>query len=340
MARTTPRNLRRGVGRISGGIVDKLNALGRASGLEGHENIGSELAREINQHLAKISVRQDAQAGFGGPVAIAKQTRQSASGPPSPGLMLSGNRIGETAPALAGTDVPNYDQVKTLFTCDGFGGHPSGFAGWFEDCVDQRKKAETAAAVTGIMPYFFGWTVHAPNATDSIFTDGNTGGQCELWSFVLPDPAEVQALSFFIGYQPVIPGHGPVTINYGLFDADYNLVFQSGTQTFTPGTTAYTFRPHRVKLDQVYELPAGEYFEAWAQFDCFTIFSIAWNTYLFELMQNVDPISGDALHPHRLVKADAQRYDLGFPDSLADVVIGQGTALDVPIVFYDSREDG
>jgi len=89
MARKKTANTRRGIGRIGGAIVDDLNTLGESAGNPG---LGTRLVREINQHLAVLNTRIEAQAGHHGTVTIAKQPKASSSHSAGPALDLQGGR--------------------------------------------------------------------------------------------------------------------------------------------------------------------------------------------------------------------------------------------------------
>ena len=147
-----------------------------------------------------------------------------------------------------------------------------------------RKKAEPGSLTviggegptTGIMPYFFGWTVHVPPDSDIVLVDPFSSTNLDLWSFVLPAPAIVNRLSYYIALtvSTFVPSH---FINIGLYDADFNLIFQTGPidvqNHAIPGQTldgAYTF-----DLGADFQLAPGEYFMAIASGACIRIWGIS-----------------------------------------------------------------
>lgn len=276
------KNLRSGIPLLGGSLIDDLNAMGEAAGKPG---MGTRLATELNRRFITINTRQDAQAGLRGSVAIAPQKRRASRGAPAPGLLLRQNRIGEVDDAINDDEVPNWGQVRGLFTCEHFGGHVSGFPGWVEECVEGEK----AAAGEGIMPYFFGWTVHIPPEADTLVIDPFAGETViRLWSFVLPEPAIVDRVSYYM--QIFTFTSIPPTINIGLYDVNLNLIFETGgidvSDPANPAVVedgAFTF-----ELDQSYDLASGEYFLAFASGVCMRMIGIATSPFSLALLNHAE----------------------------------------------------
>jgi hypothetical protein len=349
MPKTSPRNLRRGVGRISGGIVEKLNAIGVASGLPGHENVGTELVREINQHLAKISVRQDAQAGFGGPVAIAPQGRQSASGPAPPGLIVGGNRISKTAPAIHDTDVPNLLQVKSLFTCENFGGHVSGFAGWMEDCIDDRTGPTKLAVTSGIVHAMWGYSYEIPGSSDTFSGDPGfiEDDRAGYWQFIIPVTTIVDRLTCWR-----VAGTGTVgNVSFGLYDMNQSVnVFPAVARTAIFDLSELEEGMNVIDLDSRVTIPPGLYALAYAA-PCFhfmlairqntipwIMVNALWNSTWNGFNSNT-PSPGDALPRYGAIITSGD-----MPDQLDDTNVdltGDWDATSfgsVPLTYFDDSE--
>ena len=116
MSKKNAQNLRRGIGLISGALVEELNTLS--------PGLGNRLSQEINQRLILVNNHLDAQSGHRGTVTIAKQDTANAAG-----LQLQNDRVTGVAWATKGSDAVPLDQFRSFMTCD-----------WFmqmaEDCLE------------------------------------------------------------------------------------------------------------------------------------------------------------------------------------------------------------
>lgn len=292
MGKQSAQNLRRGVGRIGGSIIDDLNALGEAAGKPG---IGTRLAREINQKILKISARQDAQAGFRGSMAVAKQGRKSASGPADPAILLADDRISGLGPGIQNKDAVNLEQLRALFTCDHFGGHVSGFPGWFEDCVGQEK-AGTPGITSGIVHAMWGYTYEIPNFTDTVDNDPGLleSGEAFYWEFIVPVATQVDQVTFTTAPGTVFSG-SLLPISFALYDMNESdtsfprvAVSESVQQSdLTAG------QKKTLALDTRILILPGRYALAYAG-PCFNMICINGNPVLFEMVNRIyfNPPSG------------------------------------------------
>lgn len=113
-------NLRRGIGMLTGSLIDELNEL--------KPGLGTRLAQEVNQRIVLINNHLDAQAGHRGPVKIAKQ-----KGAKAVAMQLQDDRVSGVAWAKDDADAVPYSQFRSQFTCD-----------WFiqmaEDCLDLKEE--------------------------------------------------------------------------------------------------------------------------------------------------------------------------------------------------------
>lgn len=332
MAKSAPANQRRVTVRANTDLVNRLNAL--------DPGLGSLYAADVRRTSTVMSQGFSAASGQRGTVKIVGGKRDSTGNIPR-AVEVDGPVAG--GKGYRGDEFMTRDQIRGLFTCERFGGHPSGFPGWFEECVED----EQATAGAGVMPYFFGWTVHIPPEADTLTIDPFTGTRLiSLWSFVLPAPATVARLSYYM--QLFVFTASPPTINIGMFDVDFNLIFETGgidvSDPSDPTQTedgAFTF-----ELDQEYELEAGEYFMAISSGSCIRMIGIATSSFAISLLDHAE-VQDEGLTtpgPYGLrmfefnVSGDENPYD-GFPATL-DASTGSFLSeyedgLDCPMVLFE-----
>lgn len=203
-----PTNLGQGIPRVGGELVDRLNKL--------DEGLGTALAYELNHRFSLADVRSRAAAGHAGTVVIAEQPRDSV-GNKAAAIDVSGGNVAGSGWATQGDHLTPLSQVRSLFTCDRFGGHPSGFPGWFEECVQAERQAATPfTPIPGLVHAFWGYSFHIPNSTDTISADAgfNESGHGAYYQMIIPAPCTVDRISFWRD-----PGSGtPGFISFGLYD--------------------------------------------------------------------------------------------------------------------------
>jgi hypothetical protein len=314
MAKARP-NLRGAVGHIGGNLVDDLNALGRIEfsdttisrlnaldpGLgealkkdieRSHRpNTGTKLISEINQRFVRVSTRQDAQAGLRGTVGVAKQVGKIVGGKRADAIKLDGDTIGGVANAISNDQVPNWGQVKSLFTCAHFAGHVSGFEGWFEDCVGQKKAAAVEpGATTGIVHAMWGYTYEIPNFTDTVVRDpgaleADSGG---YWQMIVPVTTTLDRVSFWTptGSTPASSGD----VYFALYDintsnSSWERVAVSDPLPVTTGVPFAT-RRHTLALDSRVTIDPGIYAVAYIA-PCFDILCILGNDPIFRMVNEL-----------------------------------------------------
>lgn len=338
-------NLRTGIPLIGGSLIDDLNKLGQAADMP---DLGTRLATELNRRFTKVNTRQDAQAGLRGSVVIAPQKRRASRGQPPPGMLARGNRIGEVGAALNDDETPNWGQVKSLFTCKRFGGHVSGFEGWFEDCVDLREEMAAMAIDEGegVIPWFFGWTFDPPNASDVIIADPITNGTIELYSTLVPEGTStlVQVNYGLTTFAPIFNALGdgsPAGMNIGLYNADLELVTETGLipvlDTGTDQLTGFFATPLLTEV----ELAAGEYFQAFATNCCMRMYTIADSAPVTSTMEADASIAGSTLNPGlHFGKAFSPNpsgtsvFVEAFPDTIERTELKVLSGINVPMVMY------
>lgn len=321
---------------MGGSLIDDLNKIGEAAGLA--SPLGTRLATELNRRMTKINTRADAQAGLKGSVVVAPQKRIQGQGAPAPGLMLSQNRIGDVGQAINDDETPTWGQVRSLFTCERFGGHVSGFPGWFEDCVEQEKEA-AAVATTGIVHAMWGYTYEIPSGSDTNANDDPGvlelfGGIGAYWQYIVPVTTEVDRLTWWnnelINYGP------PDAINWALYemntsDTAFSRVAETGIHTLS----SYPLGTNSDMLDSRITIDPGLYAIALAM-PCHKIGGIFPNMLAYRIVNELKPlprfgtfVTTDGSMPEELNSDNVIPYTNG--DSTNDITV-VGT---VPLAYFD-----
>ena len=319
MANKPPQNLRRGIGLIGGDVVDRLNKI--------DPGLGSLLVRSVNQKIAVLSSRIDAAAGHKGSVHIAPQGKD-VTGKTNPAIVLGSQRAGGMADPIDNEDGVNLRYFRRFLNCD-----------WFEKMFDECIEDDSVRASAGIMPYFFGWTVHIPPEADTLVIDPFTGSNMTLWSFVLPASATVARVSFYLVEvaSTFSPGQ---EMNIGLYDADFNLVLETGAFVVRSDTdpTVTKDGAYTIELDQEYDLEAGEYFLAFSSAACIRMVGISTTVWSITLLDHAE-VQDDGLltpGPYGLRMFDFNPTDptpyQAFPETL-------GTDTGVFLTQYELRVD-
>lgn len=311
-------NLRRGPGSLSGTEIEALNKL--------HPGLGT----AINSRLGFLANRGDALSGQRGTVRLAPQEKQDQRGVKEPALALSKDRLSGLADPIDDEDAVSLGYLRRLFNCDWF-------EDLFDDCIDVELGTSTTTILPGgEIPYFFGWTIHPPNETDTIIADQDTGGTERGWSLILPEATEVSKVSIGLApYSALSTFRGNPVLNIGLRDANYNLLFETGPfpiqdPNAPPRTQISGF--FTLSVNGTFSLPPGEYFQIFASNTCMRIWCIAFNDPVWRIMEasgreriyNFGAISNDAhLQFTPVVGPPFGSFD-AFP-----------FAMDIPVVLYE-----
>ena len=319
----TASNRRRGSSRLSAGIIDELNGL--------KDGLGSRLAGEINQHLANLSTRVDAQAGHKGTVVMAPQKRRDASGRQRHSLKPMG-RIGEVSDGLENLDAVNLQQLRSLFTCENFGGRPGGFLDFLDECGEQALTAGTTITGSGILPWFFGYSFHQPSAADVAIRDLYSAGQAIIWSMLVTESTTFNMGTYGIGSYLTLDPLGE--INFGIYDKNLNLVAQAGGQGIFGKIAGF----YSVDLGDTITLEPDEYYFAHVANSCNRQWSIDYSVGIINAMDANNRIdaAGSTSARHSIA------YDIGsgplgsttLPDQLTNKI--SETFFTPPLVFFET----
>lgn len=252
-SRTNPANQQHGVHPVSSELVRRLNAI--------DPGLGTLLAEDTYMSRMAVDTRLRAAAGQHGTVVLAEQKRGSTGVRPAAMDVKGGEIVGGQWTSKLDAFV-TLGQMLAYFTCDRFAGHPSGFPGWFEDCVDQRDQEASVVAGDGRIHAMWGYTWDVPNFED--VTSGDPGvsefGYGTYWQMQIPETTVLDSVSFRIPFDPGLPvlAEGPVGFALYSLDAgaaEATLVVKSETvQAFGLGEGRQT-----LALEERTTLDAGLY---------------------------------------------------------------------------------
>lgn len=210
MAKSVPANQRHAARRVSGELIARLNAL--------DPGLGTLFATDVNASRQTTAAALKAAAGQHGTVVIAEQKRSSGNRRPA-AISVSQGQIADVARATEGHHAVPLEQVRAMFTCDHFGGHPSGFPGWFEECVDTR--GGTTAATPGIVHAMWGYSYEIPGFND-VDPGGDPGilelfgGLGSYWQMIVPVTTVFDRVTWWNDDHDAIIG--PDLIRFGFYD--------------------------------------------------------------------------------------------------------------------------
>jgi hypothetical protein len=339
MPRKAP-NLRSGIPLIGGTLVDDLNTLGDSLGLQ---NVGGRLATALNRRFSTVNGRADALSGLQGSVVIAPQKRRAERGQPESAIKLSGGRIGEVDRAITDDQVPNWGQVRGLFTCEAFGGHVSGFEGWVEECVDSRETARTQPSLgDGIVHAFWGYTYQIPDFLETRTNDPGRQefGEAYYWETIVPENTQVDRVSFQIppdlGPPVTRPGAG---IQIGIYDMNVSgISFPVLARTAVVPVTAFATGVHTFALDTRILIPAGRYAVAMVA-PCMNFVGIVGNT-LLEKMENIVYSNAGLLNRFGIIQGPEFTMTLPAVLDESNVILDPDSYFTaIPVLFFDDSQE-
>lgn len=332
------KNLARGVVKLPPAGIAYLNAQ-----VEGFGDA-------LSQALGHLNNRADAQAGHGGSVAIAKQIAQDTTGRSVDALKLHGDTIGGVDWANRNDQVVPLEQMRAFFTCDHFGGHPSGFPGWFEDCVGQTEQRAAEAPPPhisdGLIHAFWGITFHAPPDADTFngdpsFSEAGHGG---YWQMIIPQTVVIDRGSIWR------PHGGPIVqeiISFGIYDLNQSAtVFPLVCKTapFSAGTLEQGLNVE--PLTERVTIEPGLYAVAWVS-PCFTLLSFRNNVLPFIMVNALwnstwNGFNGNTPPPGNSLPRYGSFFSVGeLPDQLDSSTVDLTGDWDAtsfngaPIIYFD-----
>lgn len=314
-----PTNLGQGIPRVGGELVDRLNKL--------DEGLGTALAYELNHRFSIADSRTRAAAGHAGTVVLAEQQRDSAGNRPA-SMDVSGGNIAGSAWATQSDELPPLGQVRSLFTCDKFGGHPSGFPGWFEECVEQEQPV---AIPSGIVHAMWGVTYEIPSNADLSADDPGESefGLGNYYQYIIPSTTIVDQVTWWKSGVAPVDGN----IAFGLYSLDVaEASFPVVCKTAATDLTGLGAGAHTIPLTESAIIAPGLYALAYIA-PCFNVLSIRLSA-IAETMVN-------SLWSQRRYG----QFDTDGSDEMPDVIDSSNIHIGLPIVapaayFSDSAQFG
>lgn len=325
-----PTNLGQGIPRVGGELVDRLNKL--------DEGLGTALAYELNHRFSLADVRSRAAAGHAGTVVIAEQPRDSA-GNKAAAIDVSGGNVAGSGWATQGDHLTPLSQVRSLFTCDHFGGHPSGFPGWFEECVQAERRAAATPfePIPGLVHAMWGYTYEIPNFSDTFFSDPGLGeiGWGTYWEYIIPVSTTVDQVTWWLEDGGFTNGG---QIHFGLYDLNQSAEsFPLVCQTVPTGQIeSFPFGANTIALTERVTIEPGRYALAYLA-NCFWyILSIRGNFIPWEMVNSLQPLPHFGIFNGDVESPLPDELNLG--NVREDVPLDIETLVLPAVYFSDSQE--
>jgi hypothetical protein len=330
MAVGKAQNLRRGVGLIGGEVINRLNKL--------DDGLGTLLLREVNQRIAVLSGRIEAQAGHKGSVHIAPQGRD-VSGKSKPAIVLGGQRAAGMDDPIDNEDGVNLRYFRRFLNCDWF-------EKMFDECIDDDGMRRAAAA-EGNLPWFWGWTVQHPHETDTLMaifsaTVESSGAGLDAgqgYFYVTPFPLQESAgftnVAFWIDttYTPATTFPGVHDMNVGLYNTDRELVWELGPYEVFSSDGVYGPGAGRVAVDTTAtSLESGEYYLAIFLPSCLRLLCV-------DIDQNMTSLFTTPIEQHMSKYPLDSPFEPNFPETIPDTPWDEGAELQLIPLFLFTNMD-